>query len=90
MKRLRRKTVDIICKFLSPILSSFAFFFPFFLQKRDILTRTKQVRDALRIENVKLRQKCGLLGNEPLLRDYEQRKEQVQLLSEYMYASEQL
>ena len=46
-------------------------------QKRDILTRTKQVRDALRIENVKLRQKCGLLGNEPLLRDYEQRKEQV-------------
>ena len=90
MKRLRHKTVDIIIKFLSPILSSFAFFFPFFLQKRDILTRTKQVRDALRIENVKLRQKCGLLGNEPLLRDYEQRKEQVQLLSEYMYASEQL
>lgn len=31
----------------------------------------------MRIENVKLRQKCGLLGNEPLLRDYEQRKEQV-------------
>ncbi|XP_067044467.1 cilia- and flagella-associated protein 184-like [Acropora muricata] len=45
-------------------------------QKRDILTRNKQVRDAMRIENVKLRQKCGLLGNEPLLRDYEQRKEQ--------------
>ncbi|KAK3705171.1 hypothetical protein QZH41_013975, partial [Actinostola sp. cb2023] len=45
-------------------------------QKRDILTRTKQVRDALRIENVKLRQKCGLLGNEPLLRDYELRREQ--------------
>ncbi|XP_048575975.1 coiled-coil domain-containing protein 96 [Nematostella vectensis] len=45
-------------------------------QKRDILTRTKQVRDALRIENVKLRQKCGLLGNEPLLRDYEVRKDQ--------------
>ena len=51
--------------------------FRFLFQKRDILTRTKQVRDALRIENVKLRQKCGLLGNEPLLRDYEQRKEQV-------------
>ena len=51
--------------------------FPFLFQKRDILTRTKQVRDALRIENVKLRRKCGLLGNEPLLRDYEQRKEQV-------------
>ncbi|KAM7426029.1 Coiled-coil domain-containing protein 96 [Porites harrisoni] len=51
-------------------------------QKRDILTRTKQVRDALRIENVKLRQKCGLLGNEPLLRDYEQRKEQSDDLRE--------
>ena len=35
------------------------------------------MRDALRIENVKLRQKSGLLGNEPLLRDYEVRKEQV-------------
>ena len=55
----------------------FGFFF--LLQKRDILTRNKQVRDAMRIENVKLRQKCGLLGNEPLLRDYEQRKEQVLL-----------
>ena len=55
----------------------FLFLPPFSLKKRDILTRTKQVRDALRIENVKLRQKCGLLGNEPLLRDYEQRKEQV-------------
>lgn len=53
------------------------FRFIFLLQKRDILTRNKQVRDAMRIENVKLRQKCGLLGNEPLLRDYEQRKEQV-------------
>ena len=51
--------------------------FRLLFQKRDILIRTKQVRDALRIENVKLRQKCGLLGNEPLLRDYEQRKEQV-------------
>jgi hypothetical protein len=26
---------------------------------------------------VKLRQKCGLLGNEPLLRDYEERKDEV-------------
>ncbi|CAH3025353.1 unnamed protein product, partial [Porites evermanni] len=34
------------------------------------------------IENVKLRQKCGLLGNEPLLRDYEQRKEQSDDLRE--------
>ena len=26
---------------------------------------------------MKLRQKCGLLGNEPLLRDYEERKDEV-------------
>jgi len=45
-------------------------------QKRDVLTRTKQVRDALRIDNLKLKQKCGLLGNESLLRDFEVRKEE--------------
>lgn len=45
-------------------------------QKRDILTRTKQVRDSLRIDNVKLKQKCGLLGNEHLLRDFEVRKDE--------------
>ena len=28
---------------------------------------------------MKLRQKCGLLGNEPLLRDYEERKDEVGL-----------
>nr|XP_033805778.1 coiled-coil domain-containing protein 96 [Geotrypetes seraphini] len=39
--------------------------------RRDILTKTKQARDSLRISNVKLRQKCGLLGNEALLRDFE-------------------
>ncbi|XP_046855010.1 coiled-coil domain-containing protein 96-like isoform X2 [Xenia sp. Carnegie-2017] len=49
-------------------------------QKRDILTRTKQARDALRIDNVKLRQKCGLLGNEPLLRDYEERRDESIIL----------
>merc|ERR1712150_414656 len=32
-------------------------------KKRDILSRTKQARDALRIDNQKLRQNCGLLGN---------------------------
>eukprot|EP00794_Sanderia_malayensis_P008786 gene8786-9724_t len=45
-------------------------------QKRDILTRTKQVRDALRNDNIKLKQKCGLLGNESLLRDFELRKDE--------------
>ena len=68
---------DIICMLFAVWYLLIAISFPFLFQKRDILTRTKQVRDALRIENVKLRQKCGLLGNEPLLRDYEQRKEQV-------------
>ena len=48
----------------------------YFLQKRDILSRTKQARDALRIDNQKLRQNCGLLGNEPLLRDFEERKDE--------------
>ncbi|CAD5116199.1 DgyrCDS5115 [Dimorphilus gyrociliatus] len=42
-------------------------------KKRDLLSRTKQVRDALRNENLKLRQNCGLLGNEILLRDFEER-----------------
>ncbi|KAJ1214011.1 hypothetical protein NDU88_001639 [Pleurodeles waltl] len=40
-------------------------------QKRDVLTKTKQARDSLRISNVKLQNKCGLLGNEMLLRDFE-------------------
>lgn len=44
--------------------------------KRDILSRTKQARDALRIDNQKLRQNCGMLGNEALLRDFEQRKDE--------------
>lgn len=49
-------------------------------QKRDVLSRTKQARDALRIDNQKLRQNCGLLGNESLLRDFEdQRNESDEL-----------
>ncbi|XP_069833487.1 cilia- and flagella-associated protein 184 [Dendropsophus ebraccatus] len=39
--------------------------------KRDILTKTKQARDSLRMDNLKLKQKCGLLGNKVLLRDFE-------------------
>ncbi|XP_040191319.1 coiled-coil domain-containing protein 96 [Rana temporaria] len=41
--------------------------------KRDILTRTKQARDSLRMDNLNLKQKCGLLGNETLLRDFEEK-----------------
>lgn len=50
--------------------------------KRDILSRTKQARDALRIDNQRLRQSCGLLGNEPLLRDFEERKDESDDLRE--------
>ncbi|XP_065145487.1 cilia- and flagella-associated protein 184 [Paramisgurnus dabryanus] len=41
--------------------------------KRDMLTRTQQARDSLRADNLKLQQQCGLLGNTPLLRDFEER-----------------
>ncbi|KAG9479751.1 hypothetical protein GDO78_011665 [Eleutherodactylus coqui] len=40
-------------------------------KKRDILTKTKQARDSLRMDNLNLKQKCGLLGNKVLLRDFE-------------------
>lgn len=51
-------------------------------KKRDILSRTKQGRDALRIDNVKLRKKCGLIGQEALLRDFEVRKDDADSLNE--------
>lgn len=50
-------------------------------RKRDILSRTKQARDALRNDNSKLRQKCGLLGNPLLLRDYEEGADEITELS---------
>ena len=40
-------------------------------QQRDILSRTKQSRDSLRIDNQRLRGQCGLLANKSLLADYE-------------------
>ncbi|KAL5251351.1 hypothetical protein ACHWQZ_G016896 [Mnemiopsis leidyi] len=50
-------------------------------KKRDILSRTKQARDSLRIDNVKLRKKCGLIGQEALLRDLEVRKDDTEGLN---------
>ena len=47
-----------------------------------MISHTKQVRDALRINNQRLRQNCGLLGNEPLLRDFEERKDEVDELND--------
>ena len=66
----------------SIILKRFIEFFFKLFQKRDILSRTKQARDALRIDNQRLRQSCGLLGNEPLLRDFEERKDESDDLRE--------
>ena len=51
-------------------------------QKRDILSRTKQARDGLRIDNQKLRGQCGLLANKSLLRDYEERIDESDYLRE--------
>ncbi|NXX62782.1 CCD96 protein, partial [Scopus umbretta] len=53
-------------------------------QKRDVLTKTKQARDRLWRENLKLQQKCGLLGNEILLRDFEEKVDTVELLSQQL------
>lgn len=48
---------------------------------RDLLTKTKQARDSLRTDNVKLSQKCGLLGKESLLRDLEEKVEKTEMLN---------
>jgi hypothetical protein len=40
-------------------------------RKRDILSKIKQSRDSLRMDNNKLKQNSGLLGNNVLLRDFE-------------------
>jgi hypothetical protein len=39
--------------------------------KRDALPLNKRERDQLRCDNQMLRQQNGLLGNTPLLRDFE-------------------
>ncbi|KAM9143835.1 cilia- and flagella-associated protein 184 [Pangshura tecta] len=51
-------------------------------QKREMLTKTKQARDSLRVHNLKLRQKCGLLGSEALLRDFENKVDAAEVLSQ--------
>ncbi|XP_065692190.1 cilia- and flagella-associated protein 184 [Patagioenas fasciata] len=53
-------------------------------QKRDILTKSKQARDRLRKLNLKLQQQCGLLGNEILLRDFEEKVDAEELLSQQL------
>jgi hypothetical protein len=48
-------------------------------QRRDSLSSLKQRRDVVRAENVELKQKSGLLGNDDLLRDFEKRQVFAQL-----------
>ncbi|XP_015274386.1 PREDICTED: coiled-coil domain-containing protein 96, partial [Gekko japonicus] len=55
-------------------------------QKREILTKTKQARDRLRIHNEKLQQKCGLLGDKVLLRDFEEKVNAAEMLKERLEA----
>lgn len=51
-------------------------------QKRELLTKTKQVRDRLRTDNQRLQQKCGLLGNTTLLRDFEVKVDAAEVLNQ--------
>ncbi|XP_059131015.1 coiled-coil domain-containing protein 96 [Peromyscus eremicus] len=48
---------------------------------RDLLTKTKQARDSLRTDNIRLNQKSGLLGKESLLRDFEEKVERTEYLN---------
>lgn len=41
-------------------------------KNRDVLNRIKQSRDSLRVDNARLKQNSGLLGNTVLLRDFEE------------------
>ncbi|TRY99653.1 hypothetical protein DNTS_018058, partial [Danionella cerebrum] len=42
-------------------------------RSREVLTRTRQTRDTLRLDNLALQQRCGLLGNTTLLQDFEEK-----------------
>ncbi|XP_014666457.1 PREDICTED: coiled-coil domain-containing protein 96-like [Priapulus caudatus] len=55
-------------------------------QRRDTLNHSKQVRDNLRTANQRLQQQCGMLGNEALLFDYEERKEEAEQLHDKLSA----
>ncbi|XP_035281458.1 coiled-coil domain-containing protein 96 [Anguilla anguilla] len=53
---------------------------------RDLLTRTKQVRDGIRADTLQLRQRCGLLGNETLLKDFEEKVGSSETMEERLVA----
>ncbi|KAM5271299.1 cilia- and flagella-associated protein 184 [Ctenodactylus gundi] len=53
-------------------------------RQRDTLTKMKQARDRLRADNVRLTQKCGLLGKESLLRDLEAKVSRTEQLTQHL------
>ncbi|KAJ3370670.1 Coiled-coil domain-containing protein 96 [Allomyces arbusculus] len=58
--------------------------------ERDRLPVAKQQREALRAKNVYLREKNGLLGNEALLRDFEERVDAVAALEQEIHRYQKL
>ncbi|POI30091.1 hypothetical protein CIB84_006158 [Bambusicola thoracicus] len=55
-------------------------------QKRDVLTKIKQARDGLQAHEVQLQQLHGLLGEETLLRDLEEKGNAMGLLPQQLEA----
>lgn len=53
-------------------------------KQRENLNRIKQERDAVRANNELLQRKCGLLGNNILLYDYEDHKDEISKLTAYL------
>ncbi|XP_022521182.2 coiled-coil domain-containing protein 96 isoform X2 [Astyanax mexicanus] len=49
-------------------------------QKQEVLTRMKQARDGLRVDNLRLHQSSGLLAYPTLLRDMEEKVEKCEAL----------
>ena len=48
------------------------------------LNTSQTVRDKLKAENAKLQQQCGLIGNEPLLRDFEHVRDETADLAQHI------
>lgn len=55
--------------------------------KCEVLTCTRQARDGLRADNLKLQQRCGLLGNTTLLQDFEEKVDTSECLQQRLELS---
>ncbi|XP_023126559.2 coiled-coil domain-containing protein 96 [Amphiprion ocellaris] len=53
-------------------------------RRRDLLTRTKQARSSLQGDNLRLKERRGLLGNRILLRDFEDTVDASEQLEEHL------